>query len=72
MPQSNYSMSDKSYSGYGYHRAQGCGCGGMNYPAAGCQLAAPQPYVAACSPAPFNRGPCGTKYFSINAAYGRW
>lgn len=72
MPQSNYSMSDKSYSGYGYNRAQGCGCGGMNYPAGGCQLAPPQPYVAACNPAPFNRGPCGTKYFTIGTAYGRW
>lgn len=70
---SNYSMSDKSYSGYGYNRAQGCGCGGYFQAGGGCTLAAPQPYVAACNPAPFARSACqGTNFFTLSTAYGRF
>lgn len=68
----NMSMSDKSYSGYGYNRAQGCGCGGQFYPMGGCTLAAPMPYVPACHPAPFSIGPCqSSKFFNLSTAYGR-
>lgn len=66
-------MSDKSYSGYGYNRAQGCGCGGYMAPMGGCTLAAPQAYVPACTHAPFARGPCmGVSYYPMSVGYGRW
>lgn len=72
MPQSNYSMSDRSYSGYGYNRSQGCGCGGNFAPMGGCTLAAPQAHAVACNPAPFHKGCCTDKYFNMSSAYGKW
>ena len=65
-------MSDRSYTGYGYNRASGCGCGGYQYPAA-CTLAAPMPYRPACHPAPLHRSACQSDaYFVLPMAYGRW
>ncbi len=73
MTHGNYSMSDKSYSGYGHNRSQGCGCGGHQFPQGGCTLAAPQPYVHACHPAPFHRHACQSDaYHTMSVAYGRW
>ena len=70
---SNYSMSDKSYSGYGYSRSQGCGCGGQPQQTGMCTLSAPMPYVPACTPAPFHRAACqSADHFTVNTAYGRW
>jgi len=73
MTYGNYSMSDKSTSGYGHNKSQGCGCGGHQTAAGGCTLAAPMPYVHACNPAPMHRAACQSDpYFSMSVAYGRW
>lgn len=51
-------------------RASSCGCGGP--PQGGCTLAAPQPYVHACHPAPLHRHACQSDaYFTLGVAYGQ-
>lgn len=50
-------------------QASGCGCGRAR-PVA-CTLAAPQPYVHACHPAPLHRHPCqSSAHFTLSQAYG--
>lgn len=42
-------------------------------PAQGCTLAAPRPYQACCSPAPFSRAACqSSAYYNLNVSYGRY
>ena len=67
MSSSQFSMSQKDYYAAKGNASAGCGC--ASKPVA-CTLAAPQPYVPACVPAAFHRGPCqSSAYFTLSNAY---